>query len=120
MQGANTIGIGGWQNYKSVFASGDGIIYAITPEGNLNWYKHLGYLNGSDGMQGAITISNSGKWKNFKFVFANEGIIYGVSNTGDLWMYRYSGYRTGTGKINGPYLIGKGGWSNYLNVFSCR
>jgi hypothetical protein len=36
------------------------------------------------------------------------------------YMYRFQGYQTGQGKIKGPYLIGKGGWSNYINVFSCR
>jgi hypothetical protein len=120
MQGAITIGFGGWQNYKSVFTSGNGIIYAITAEGNLNWYKHIGFTTGTADMQGAVTITTTGGWDKYKFVFANEDIIYAVSTDGNLYFYRYPDYQKGTGKIKGPYLIGQGGWSNYLNVFSCR
>ena len=119
MQGAITIGSGGWQHYKSVFTSGNGIIYAITPDGNLNWYKHSGYLTGTDEMEGAITIDRSGNWGNYKFVFAYEDIIYAISNAGNLYFYRYPGYQTGRGKMS-RYLIGKGGWNNYLKVFSGR
>jgi len=36
------------------------IIYAITPDGKLNWYKHTGYYTGTSGLEGAISISLSG------------------------------------------------------------
>jgi hypothetical protein len=71
-------------------------------------------------MEGAITISRSGQWANYKFVFANEDIIYAVSKNGNLYFYRYRGYQTGTGNIGRSFLIGQGGWNNYVNVFSCR
>jgi len=29
----------GWEKFSHVFSGGDGIIYAITPEGRLHWYQ---------------------------------------------------------------------------------
>ena len=42
----SVVGHGGWQAYKSVFAAGNGIIYAIEPGGNLLWYRHDGAQDG--------------------------------------------------------------------------
>lgn len=59
----------GWQNFKHVFSSGDGIIYAVTKEGKLLWYKHQGFLTGSNIWLGPREVGRAG-WENFEHVFA--------------------------------------------------
>jgi hypothetical protein len=41
------VGGSGWANFKSVFATDNGVIYGIQADGKLIWYKHNGYLNGT-------------------------------------------------------------------------
>jgi len=36
----------GWGEVAQVFSPGDGIIYAVMPDGTLRWYRHVGYLDG--------------------------------------------------------------------------
>jgi hypothetical protein len=42
------VGGPGWQNFRQVFSSGDGIIYAADNNGSLLWYRHKGWLSGAD------------------------------------------------------------------------
>ena len=59
----------GWQNFKHVFSSGEGVIYAVTKEGKLLWYQHQGFLTGSNIWLGPREVGISG-WENFEHVFA--------------------------------------------------
>ena len=63
----------GWGDFKNVFSAGDGVIYAITQEGKLLWYKHNGYLDGrgleSAGAWEAPKEVGRG-WEKFDQVFA--------------------------------------------------
>ncbi len=59
----------GWQNFKHVFATSEGVIYAVTREGKLLWYKHQGYLNGLPVWLGPREVASAG-WENFEHVFA--------------------------------------------------
>ena len=36
----------GWSGVRHVFWGGNGVIYAVMPDGELRWYKHNGYPNG--------------------------------------------------------------------------
>ena len=45
------VGRGGWEAFKSVFATSNGIIYAIDKNGDLYWYSHDGWKDG-DGPRG--------------------------------------------------------------------
>ena len=89
----------GW-NFKHVFSGGDGIIYAIDSNGNLLWYKHLGFVDGTDKW---LTTPEKkgyiGEGWNFKQVFsAGNGVIYAVTDAGKLLWYRHLGYADGTDK----------------------
>ncbi len=79
-----------------MFSSGDGIVYVITPDGRLLWYKHLGHADGAKAWQGPIEIAGGG-WGDFKNAFAaGDGIIYATTRAGKLVRYRHTGYLTGT------------------------
>lgn len=66
------------------------IIYAVTTGGNLNWYKHTGYQNGTPDMLGPLTIGYGG-WNSYKSVFASLDVIYAISRGGDLLWYKHKG-----------------------------
>jgi hypothetical protein len=58
---------------REVFSVGGGIIYAISQDGTLRWYKHVGYLDGrgmeSPGAwQGRIEVGRG--WHSFTRVIA--------------------------------------------------
>jgi hypothetical protein len=70
------------------------IVYGATPEGNLTWYRHVGYVTGSAIPQGKMV--GHGGWQQYKFVFANGNILYGVTKEGNLNWYKYSNSQTGS------------------------
>lgn len=57
----------GWGVFKNVFSPGDGNIYAIKPTGEVLWYKHDGYEDGTARWSGPVEIAVD--WKDFQFVF---------------------------------------------------
>jgi tachylectin len=68
----------GWQNFRQVFSPGDGIIYAVTKEGRLLWYRHQGYRTGSSIWLPPREVASTG-WENFEFAFA-------LLNVNDDWI----------------------------------
>lgn len=77
----------GWQNFQHVFASNEGVIYAITKEGKLLWYKHQGYRNGSSIWLGPREVASAG-WEKFTHVFAILNSYTGGSRSGQTEIKR--------------------------------
>ena len=66
----------GWHGFRAVFGGGDGVIYAIQPDGELLWYYHDGRNQGTFNWQGAKQVGTG--WHGFSQVFAGDGgVIYG-------------------------------------------
>jgi len=110
------IGLGGWAGFKFLFSGGDGIIYAVNPEGQLLFYRDA-TQNGT-GDVNTPSVIGLGGWADFKFLFSGgNGIIYAVNQQGQLLFYRdYT--RNGTGDVDTPKVIGQGGWQNFKSLFS--
>jgi hypothetical protein len=118
MVGRNIVGHGGWQQYKSVFASSDGVLYAISTDGNLYWYRHDGWKNGTEAMAGRNIVGHGG-WQQYKSVFASsDGVLYAISTDGNLYWYRHDGWQDGTEAMAGRNIVGHGGWQQYKSVFA--
>ncbi|MER6558676.1 tachylectin-related carbohydrate-binding protein [Streptomyces sp. NPDC001027] len=112
---------GGWDAYTTVFSGGEGVIYGITPEGELRWYRHDGWQDGTPSWtagQGGVRVS--GGWDIYTTVFSGgEGVIYGITPEGELRWYRHDGWQDGTPSWTagqGGNLI-SGGWNIYSKVF---
>ncbi len=108
----------GWQTFRQVVPGGAGVLYAIAPDGTLNWYSHDDSINGTPVWRGAKPVGSG--WQNFKHVFSvSEGILYGITNDGVLKWYRHSGYQEGKGVNEGGWLgprdVGTG-WQNFKQV----
>ncbi|WP_460307564.1 tachylectin-related carbohydrate-binding protein, partial [Actinocorallia aurea] len=63
---------GGWNIYSTVFSGGDGVIYGITPQGDLQWYRHDGWTDGTARWTaGAGGNHISGGWNIYDTVFSD-------------------------------------------------
>jgi hypothetical protein len=66
----------GWLNLQAVFATSDGVIYAVKPNGDLHWYKHPAWDDGLDGWAPGTGKKVGQGWLNFQGVFAtSNGVI---------------------------------------------
>ena len=84
----------GWQDFIQVVPGGGAVLYGITRDGTLKWYRHDDAMNGTPAWQGAKNVGTG--WQNFKLVFSgSEGILYAIAQDGTLKWYRHTGYRDG-------------------------
>jgi hypothetical protein len=92
----------GW-NFNQVFSGGYGVIYAITEDYKLLWYRHTGFADGQDTwaeppaptpgrLRGQI-----GEGWNFNQVFSGgaNGVIYAITQDYRLLWYHHTGFGTG-------------------------
>ncbi|MCI0415531.1 hypothetical protein L0222_22380 [bacterium] len=116
----------GWNGFQQVFSGGGGIIYAITQDGKLRWYKHNGYLSGAGletpgAWEGPKEVGRG--WNGFQqIVPAGDGVILVIQNDGKLRWYKHNGYMTGVGletpgAWEGPKEVGTG-WQSFRKVFA--
>ncbi|MFI1439024.1 tachylectin-related carbohydrate-binding protein [Streptomyces fructofermentans] len=113
---------GGWNVYDKVFSGGDGVIYGIYPNGDLQWYRHDGWKQGTaHWTAGAGGNKVSGGWNVYDKVFSGgDGVIYGIHPNGDLQWYRHDGWKQGTAHWTAGAGGNKvsGGWNVYGKVLS--
>jgi hypothetical protein len=107
-----------------VFSAGSGIIYAITRDGKLRWYRHNGYLTGTGletpgAWEGPKEVGRG--WNGFRqIVPAGAGVILVIENDGKLRWYRHNGYLSGAGleapgAWEGPKEVGTS-WHGFKKV----
>jgi hypothetical protein len=154
-EGPQKVGVG-WADSKQLFSDGNGIIYRVTPivpaslatgigqgmrgqpasGGDLMWYHHLGWDDGSFRWDGPKKVGIG--WGDFKQLFSGgDGIIYGVTpivpaslptgigpgmrghaaSGGDLLWYRHVGREDGSFQWEGPKKVGTG-WGDFKQLFS--
>jgi hypothetical protein len=115
--------------FTKVFPGGDGVIYAIKPNGDLLWYRHVGRSDGTyRWAQGSGKVVGTG-WNGFTSVFSGgNGDIYAVEEVsrdirtgrqigGNLRWYRHDGWRDGNVVWVGPKTVGNR-WGGLRKVFS--
>ncbi|HEX8237576.1 MAG TPA: tachylectin-related carbohydrate-binding protein [Abditibacteriaceae bacterium] len=106
----------GWDSYKNVFSGGGNVIYAITQEGNLLWFRHKGAANGTNEWEGPRDIADN--WANFKQVFSTgEGVLYAVTEDGKLLWHKHTGYADGAKTWAAERQVGHG-WDGFKSIFS--
>jgi hypothetical protein len=113
--GPNVVG-SNWGHFVHVFSTGEGVIYAVDPQGKLWWYKHRGYLTGTQDWEGPKQVGTG--WAGFKKVFSpSEGYIYALTQGGEMLWYQHQGYQDGSVRWRGPTPVGAA-WGDYAFVFS--
>jgi hypothetical protein len=86
-----------WASFKKLFTGGRGVIYGLTGDNKLLWYKHLGQVNGTPDWHAASGSVVGTGW-GFDQIFATtneDGVIYGVGPTGQLHWYKHTGRSDG-------------------------
>jgi hypothetical protein len=107
---------GGWGEYRQAFSAGNGIIYAVTAEGRLLWFRHTGFADGEAQWEGPIALTDG--WANYEQVFSGgNGVIYAVGADGLLKWTRHFGYQTGANDWQAAKDVGRG-WNGLKAVFS--
>jgi hypothetical protein len=85
----------GWESFARVFSGGDGVVYAITPTGDLLWYKDT-HRDGTIGWAARSGAKIGTGWNVFQQVISGgDGVIYAITPTGDLLWYKDT-HRDGT------------------------
>lgn len=119
----------GWEIFKSVFYGGDGVIYAIRPDGRMHWYKDEDRRGGNGPHAQSGWASGSGNqisfgWEIFESVFyGNDGIMYAIRPDGRMHWYRDENRRGDNGpNAESGWAPGSGnqisfGWEIFQNVF---
>lgn len=118
----------GWNNLSHVFSGGDGIIYAVTQDGRLLWYRDDDRQgnNGPNAERGWAAGSGNQihfGWFRFTHVFGVGGNIYAIKADGRLLWYQDSNRQGGNdpGGLTG-WAAGSGnqinqGWNDFTHVF---
>jgi hypothetical protein len=108
----------GWDGFRRVFAGGNGILYAVTQNGELLYFRDMSG-NGTWNWQYPEGKAIGYGWHEFLHVFsAGDGTIYAVHPSGELLYYKDLA-RDGSSNwafYGSGQPIGSG-WGNFLHVF---
>jgi Tachylectin len=71
----------------------DGIVYTVSKEGWLSWFKHNGVESGSTSW---ADPTNVGSGFDSRFLIAGgSGLLYRINKSGEIFWYKHLGYTTG-------------------------
>jgi hypothetical protein len=87
----------------------DGKDSAVDNSGDLQWYRHRGFSDGSSSWDGPHGVGTG--WQNFKDVFGvSDGVIYAIKPDGTVLWYRHEAWQTGdpAGVWLGPVIAATG------------
>jgi hypothetical protein len=109
----------GWGNARIVFSAGNGVIYAVLNNGDLQWYRHDGWADGAvKWTHGDGGVKVGGGWSATHVFPGTGGVIYAVQPNGDLLWYRHDGWTDATNRwTHGEGAKVGGGW-NVLQAFA--
>jgi Tachylectin len=108
----------GWGGVQDILSGGETILYALKKNGDLDWYRHYGYLDGSVKWGGATLVGTG--WNSATRVIAmGRGIFYGQMATGEMLWNKHENYLTGQGFYAGwaQPAVKVMGLGNYKVVF---
>ncbi len=115
-----TIGYGWATDTKAVFSGGEGIIYLLKNNGDLFWYRHLGYRDGKEEWAANSGVKVGSGWNDYICVFSGgRGVIYTVGRNGDLYWYKHAGFASGTNEwYGGQSNKVSSGWNLGHQIYS--
>jgi hypothetical protein len=73
-----------------------GVIYAVSANKELQWYRHTGRGDGTLNWAASTARTVGSGWGFSQIVPADEGVIYGITADGDLLWYRHDGRADGS------------------------
>jgi hypothetical protein len=126
LRAAKSLG-GKWNSFRQVLPGGlvkvatnrvAFVIYGLTPEGQLKWYRHDGSGDGTAAFKGPLDVPAAWNWNSYtKLIPAAEGVIYGLTPDGQLVWHRHMDILNGTPRWEGPRTVASG-WGQYQRIVS--
>ena len=105
--------------FKYVFAGRNGTLYAINELGDLLWFRHLGFADGTNQWASSTGVKIASGWGGYKRVFAsNHGVLYAIGTDGTLFWFQHLGHETGDAtwaNAGNGQSVGSG-WASALRV----
>lgn len=113
----------GWTG-TTIFSPGEGVLYGVKPNGDLQWYRHKAPLAFPGGYNWRPDNRIGWGWGGTRHLFSTgNGVIYAVKDNYDLYWYRHLSYETGEGLSQGaghwaepPRKVGNGWNCNLLTA----
>ncbi|CAN5581499.1 hypothetical protein BH24ACT14_BH24ACT14_07030 [soil metagenome] len=91
-------------------------LYAVTPGGDLNWYRNTGRAARAGDWDGPKKVGTG--WGSFTTAFGGgDGVIYAVTPDGKLQWYFHEGRNQGSFEWQGPREVGTG-WGDYARIIA--
>jgi hypothetical protein len=91
-----------------------GVIYGLTLNDDLFWYRHDGFSDGSPVWEPWKQV---GVGWSVRQIFGSGNIIYAVMDNGNLDWFRHLGREDGSFRWEGPHTVGYG-WGGFRELFS--
>jgi hypothetical protein len=104
-----------WTSFAHIMCMGRGILYVVTPEGDLHWLLHEGAADGRAAVSGGQRVGTG--WASFQTLIASPpGRIYAIKPDGEMLYYLHAGWQTGDiTPWNTPVTLGNG-WAGQRQV----
>ncbi|MEV6103435.1 tachylectin-related carbohydrate-binding protein [Streptomyces sp. NPDC051940] len=91
----------GWSSFTTVVGGGDGVIYAVSQDGKLYWYRYLGSTGQFSWANDGRGVQIGAGWNGLRIAASGNGVLYTVPEGGQLRWYRHL-----------DPLGGRPGWAN--------
>jgi hypothetical protein len=89
-----------WGDLRAILPAGGNHYYTVTSDGNLLWYQHDGFNDGTALWQGPIQVGTT--WNQFvNIIGGSDGVLYAVQPDGTALWYRHDGFTFGGGLTRG-------------------
>jgi Tachylectin len=110
----------GWSNYEYVFSGGRGVIYAVTEDHDLLWFRHDGQRDANDRWTAPDGKKVATGWNFTRMFSGSDGVIYTITANGDLLWNRHLGRGDGSARWAEPVgrKIGAGWHLEHLHPFA--
>lgn len=117
-QSTTTLEAGPVVSAAAVPAESKGVIYALSANKELQWYRHAGRGDGTFDWAASTARTVGSGWNFRQIVPADDGVIYAITTDGDLLWYRHDGRADGSTRwaANTGVKIGSG-WT-FEHVFA--
>jgi len=106
---------GGLGGYKLFVPAGGNRFYGVRENGDLDWFSHPGFNDGTPGLTRTDRIGNG--WGDFRqLIPCSDGILYALTDEGKVLWYCHTGYKTGAKSWLEPATV-VSGWNKFKSVF---
>ncbi|HNC94838.1 MAG TPA: tachylectin-related carbohydrate-binding protein [Myxococcota bacterium] len=109
---------GGWDQYVGIMAGDDGVLYGLSPGGDLYWFRHASHTSVAttgrpDWQHGGASVLVKSGWQGTTWCGgSSNGVIYRRHTDGSLHWNQHTGFADGTPTWGAATPVGDG-WQDF-------